>query len=304
MPPRLLSVAIVAFWLATTGWLVSRELWPRFRPGEPPPVALDFVDEATRQVVPTTWGIYHNNQKVGTARTWVVYEPATDTFALHGESKRLDYEVKVRLPFVNKGNGFLVQVNHLSSVYRVGRGGELREMSADLVAALAQRERDGAGKASDLEIGTISGHVAGAVRDGQFAAQGWYLLPLSEAKREFTLPPVEVSSQATALNPLHPVNRLSSVHPGQHWRVPLVDPLADAVRRTLPGLADNGPRVLLATVLDEPKPLPVTNGAACLIIEYRDEHDVVARTWVRQSDGLVMRQEAMQGSETLVLQRE
>jgi hypothetical protein len=68
----------------------------------------------------------------------------------------------------------------------------------------------------------------------------------------------------------------------------------------LPG----APTVLQARVLTELQPMD-WNGEShlCLIIEYRGEEHT-ARTWVRQSDGLVLRQEATAHGETLVLQRE
>ena len=101
-------------------------------------------------------------------------------FVLHGESKRLELEFKVRLPFVGKEMGYLVQMKHLSNVYRVGRGGELRELSVDLFADLKTRELDGEGKRKDSLIGPISGHVEGKVRDGHFAAHGWYAVLIEE----------------------------------------------------------------------------------------------------------------------------
>jgi hypothetical protein len=44
----------------------------------------------------------------------------------------------------------------------------------------------------------------------------------------------------------------------------------------------------------------------CFVIDYRAESgdDFTGRTWVRTSDGLVLRQEARSNEETLVLQRE
>src|SRR5207253_2067046 len=49
MPPRWMTWAIVAFWLATTTWLVVREVAPRWRAGEPPPYTIDLTDEVSRQ---------------------------------------------------------------------------------------------------------------------------------------------------------------------------------------------------------------------------------------------------------------
>ena len=37
MPPRSLTVAIVAFWLATAGWFFARDLYPRYFASDRPP---------------------------------------------------------------------------------------------------------------------------------------------------------------------------------------------------------------------------------------------------------------------------
>jgi len=42
----------------------------------------------------------------------------------------------------------------------------------------------------------------------------------------------------------------------------------------------------------------------CLVIKYTGDGDVNARTWVRESDGLVLRQEARQGGDLLSLERD
>ena len=48
MPARPLLLAILFFWVATTGWLFYKELWPHLRSGQPPPYTIDLADEARR----------------------------------------------------------------------------------------------------------------------------------------------------------------------------------------------------------------------------------------------------------------
>lgn len=287
MPPRYLSLAILGFWLATTGWLVYRDLWPRLRPGDPPPFSIDLADEAQHFALPTRWTIYRQDgqsdkqERLGRLRTWVEYRASDDTFGLHSEMER------VRLALG-------LEVARLSSSYHVDRDGRLREMYAHLTASL-----DG--------IEVIQGQLEGQVQ-GQFfhatcrSEKG--ILDRILGKQEVKLTPVPVSASGTILNPLHPVNRIGSLQPGMQWRMPLVDPLTDALAATFPG-THPGPRFLDAQVLPEPKNLTWHGReVACLVIEYSQGNELSARTWVRQSDGLVLRQEANLQSEKLILQRE
>jgi hypothetical protein len=298
MPPRLLSLAVVVLWLATTGWLITREVLPHFRPGEPPPVAIDLVDEAQRHAAPVLWIISRDGKRIGSARSWVTYRESDDTFTLHNEIIRMEFNL-----------GFLATftLRSLHTSYRVTRNGELRGMHADIRAdssLLPSIPKEGL-RASDAQI---KGQVVGEVQKQRFTAHGW-VEALNLGHHDFTLEPVEVSEQGTVLNPLHPVNRLLNVRPGQRWRMPVVNLLAEALARStdgvLPsGLLPSGPRFLDAEVLAEPQMLAWgQHEVRCLIIECRHEQEVKARIWVREGDGLVLRQEALQDREMLVLER-
>jgi hypothetical protein len=91
----------------------------------------------------------------------------------------------------------------------------------------------------------------------------------------------------------------------------LTDPRSDILRavvaRALGGQAPSfaaPPAALLAHVLQEPQVMEWNaESHLCLVIEYRGE-EYTARTWVRQTDGIVLRQEADAHGETVVLQRE
>src|SRR5262249_60804830 len=39
------------------------------------------------------------------------------------------------------------------------------------------------------------------------------------------------------LNPMHPVNRVTGLKPGQRWRIPLIDPFSDALQATVAEMA-------------------------------------------------------------------
>lgn len=281
MPPRYLTCAIIAFWLGTTTWLFVREIRPRLWPEGPPPYSIDLTEEAQRDIT-THWTIYRNNQDSGYCRTWVRYHPSDDTFELTGEFKLW------MLPRGTRQADLVIQ-----SMYRVTREGQLRGITARLTATLANVP--------------IAGTIEGAVKNGLFSPRVELSQPFSFAQE---LKPVPVASGGSVLNPLQPLNRLPGLRKGQRWQIPLVDPLSDLAHKYIKEVAGTlstpQVRVLNAEVLPETKPLPGTSDDAavpCLVIEYRGE-DTQARTWVRASDGVVLRQEITQDREQLVLVRD
>jgi hypothetical protein len=295
MPPRLIVVAILIFWIAATAWLFQRDLWPNLRPDEPPPYTIDLADEARQQALPIHWNVLHGEKKIGQVQTSVSYRPADDTFDMQGRIGHLDL-----------GRVGLLQIsaNRLASTYTVTRTGELRELLIEGTLAVQT--------AALLSAALIDARVRleGKVEKGYFIPYGE--VEVGNHKEELQLEPVEVSSRGSILNPLHPVNRIVNLRPGQHWRTPLVDPLADSLStmvRKNPALEmlvrrAPGARELRAEVLAEPVTMRwEQREVPCLVIEYRRD-DFLAHTWVRASDGLVLRQEASVWGERIVLERE
>jgi hypothetical protein len=108
-----------------------------------------------------------------------------------------------------------------------------------------------------------------------------------------------------------PVNRIGDVKPGRRWVVHENNPLEDAIgalMREKMGefglkLPEKKREPLIGEVLSQTQNLD-WNGesVACWVIEYRRE-EVVARTWVRESDGKVLKQEAYGKGEQLTIER-
>jgi len=109
---------------------------------------------------------------------------------------------------------------------------------------------------------------------------------------QFDLPSTSVSYTGSVLLPLHPVNHIRGLRPGQSWRQPLIDPLRDAFAG-LPGFSGEV-RSLHARVLPQPETLKIgDNNIECLVIEYTDdENNSVGRTLVEQNSERVLQQEA------------
>jgi hypothetical protein len=290
MPPRIVSVGIVLFWAATLGWFVRREVWPYFIADGAPPFVIELADEAMRQAVPVRWAVTQNDRPLTSLTTRVEYRDADDTFDLTATTGR---------PFTVVGKGDSeVKVTSLRNLYRVSRGGFIQRTETQV----------------GLAVGPLSFRVAVAadVREGTAYPKLRVESPFGDYAPQ--LDPVATSS-SSVLNPMHPVHRVNGLRPGMVWRVPLVDPTAEAIAvaanrewsraggpGSQPGLLPT-PRTLVAEVTG-PRPL-VWNGREhdCLVIEYYSA-DYTARTWVRERDGTVLRQEANAPENRLVLQRE
>ena len=150
----------------------------------------------------------------------------------------------------------------------------------------------------------LDGALNGEVKKGRFYSRLRLSSPDQPDKTiEKELEPVAVSTHGSVLSPLHPVNRIAGLRPGQTWRLPLVDPLKDA----LTALATGQPGeeiTLTARVLPETQTLTWNDQPAkCLVVEYQGD-DVSAKTWVQVGTGLVLRQESERGGERLALQRQ
>jgi hypothetical protein len=144
----------------------------------------------------------------------------------------------------------------------------------------------------------------GVVRDGRLHAR------MQVNDEDVPVDSVPVTRRSGMLLTMHPVNQLAGLRAGQRWQVSLANPLRDlfsALVRKRFGFSlggDSGSTTLAAEVLAEPKELVWAGGRdSCWVIEYRGGDDT-AQTWVRQSDGLVVRQEARRGEEVLILQRQ
>jgi len=295
MPARPLVLAIVLFWVATTGWLFYRDLWPRLRPGEPPPYTIDLADEALQRGPKISWNVFRGEKKLGVVQTWLTYRESDDTFELHSDVKRLEWG-QIGL--------FYIELLDMSSMYRVNREGQLRDLAAD-----ATISGQGIGPFQGLR-GRAKAHVEGTVSNRRFRPQAQ--IDLNGTTIDLPLEPVEVSSQGSVLSPLHPVNRVMGLRRGQHWRMPLVNPMNDSLMALLkkdPGAelllqGRTGVRILEADVLSHTKPLDWKGQeVACLVIEYFDDN-LAARTWVRESDGTVLRQEVSFWGDQVILLRD
>ena len=155
MPPRVVVAGIVALWLATTGYVVKRDVWPRVFATGPPPVAIELADEA-KQNLPARWALVRNGQKIGRLSTSMKYHDATDEFHFTYRYNDLALEQ----------SGLTLVIPHATSEVRTTRGGDLKELGilrrlADAPEARQPRRgEEDAVVVAGRELGEARVHVA------------------------------------------------------------------------------------------------------------------------------------------------
>ena len=281
MPPRTVTAAIVLFWLLCSGWFFQHEIWPRLQHSDGAPFTIDLAAEAEPQPLPRRWQIFHNGQTVGFLLTSVVHHPGDDTYAVVSKAHFDRFGMSLL--------GAAAQISTVESVYRVSADGQLRDITCHVVATVVNPD--------DTRV-----QVTGSVEQGRFAPH-WHLDLPFVGKHDLDTDPVEVPAQHSMLTPMQPWNRLLNVREDTRWQIALFDPLSDSLSSLLPG--KNVTLRYLEAGVKQGTDTRFWNGSEvpCLVIEYRGEN-LTGRTWVRQTDGLVLRQEAERGDERMALERE
>jgi len=297
MPARHSILIIVLFWLASTAWLFHREFWPHWRGGEAPPFTIDLAYEAQRHALPSSWSIIRGQERLGFIHTWVIYKSEDDTFELHSGPLQSSSTQNIKLV---ETAALKVVVSDMQGMYRVTREGELRQMKGKATVTLSL---------GHTPLAHVVVDIGGDVKDGMFIPYG--TVDWGSGKQKLDLEPVPFTSRDSILNPMHPLSRIGGLRPGQHWQLKPVNPLADSfatLAEKMPGLEfllqkDPRAKVLAAEVLPDIQILIIDQiEVPCLVIEYKGD-DLAAHTWVRASDGKVMRQEATLWGVKLILER-
>ena len=142
----------------------------------------------------------------------------------------------------------------------------------------------------ELQLSIDGEVVAGQMTHAQLAGRGPRLVLRLEKSNSHPADGVGAVWWGVLL-PLHPVNRLRGLSPGQTWSMRVLDPLGDSLS-TFGPLGSDG-RVLRARV--RPHEELFTKGRytdlPCLVIDYEGD-DMKPSTWVARETDLVMCQEA------------
>lgn len=284
MPPRSIVTAILGFWLAANGWLVYREVWPYWRPGEPPPYTIDLTEELGSSSV--DWQILKNDRPIGNAIAHIERQ--------RGRIYRLRTEYHFDKLRLSK-----LAIRQLTTTYYVNPEGDLLGLGTKARIAFLH------GKLPDTETEIA---MEAWVHDGMLEPRlmldkmplGW----LGDAK-------VPIERRGGVINPLHPLNRLPGLTVGRHWRIALFDPigaLGEAMGSQFQEAFDLLKGLTVHELFADVKADTLAwDGAevACFKIEYRKPGapDLVAATWVRRRDGLVLQQFSRDALTELTLRR-
>jgi hypothetical protein len=278
MPPRWFCAVIILAWLATTGWLIVDDLLPRLLPGTPPSFAIELTEEPGMERPWLFWTVTRDGKEMLRART-KVQRVGRDEYELSARYEPSEKESLVPM------SGVLVR--RMASSYRVTKEGDrLLGVSVEI---------DGKPDLADwLRVvnADFTATITGDVDAGRMAPE--LKLRAAALERTIRLPEVAVPRGGAVLLPLHPLNRLRNLRPGQAWTTRLVDPVADSLS-ALQGLGGE-PRLLRARIRPEPEALAEGTrvGEPCLVIDYAGE-GFKGATWVSRKSELVMMQEATLG---------
>lgn len=267
MPSRLVTTMIILFWMATTGWLVYRELGARFRQGEAPLFTIDLTDEVGANSV--NWTVLQQGERVGSGATQVKRKDHR-TFEFTAEF-RLD-RFKILLLTLGKAK--------MLGTYTVTEEGRLLQATANLKADLSVL-----GQVLPAEL-----DFQGTIDDSQMHPT-FKLFAFGQEIKVPKLEPFAVPDSGRILNPMHLVHKISGLRAGQTWTIPLMDPL-----RAVPSLAERlpGKDLIVNNVQAEVKADTMDwhgSRTPCFKIEYsKPGEKPMAETWVRRQDSVVLKQ--------------
>lgn len=302
MPPRSLTVAIVAFWLATASWFFTRDLWPRYFASDRPPFTINLEEEARTPAlspVPNNWITHHHGkdvERVGVAnsswdlfiggqtagRVYTLVRPSEDgqSFEVY-TNHRVDnlHQLLRVIPLADTAQGTAT----IDSMMRVTGRGELLETTSHASIRL-----------SAPQSFTFEVRVSGKVEDGLFRATG--SVKGGPVNLELKGEPVELRSSQGFFDPTRPWSRLYEVEEGRSWRVIYFNPAFDSLMQSVSGMLPGFAQEVQTPVIEG----GVKSGGEdffwnnretpCHLIEYHGEN-MLGKTYARKSDGLVLRQE-------------
>lgn len=254
MPPRLITGAILAFWLTMTGWLLYREVVPAMLAEVSPSYMPDFTEELSTPIV--AWNIIYNGERAGSANSRITKV---------GQG----FEFRTILNFNEK----LPPFEQVDTMNRVTDDGKLLALDYKFVLA-------------NVATFEIKGKIMNQNLEPHVFVNGVETKMLDLGK-------IEIAQQGNFVSTLSLVNRLRYLHEGQTWKVNSFDP-SSTIKKLGGGdffkmfaVAPLIAQVKTGTLHWDDRDI------ACYKIEYHEAgKDVAARTWARKLDGLVLRQEA------------
>lgn len=271
MPPRIVSLAILVYWLVGAFFLLKWEVVPELTLGYPPDLRA-IAAAAGESPTPVSWSIDVIDDPRRPEARRSVGKAVTDSNRLadgsYALSSRVDFDAAEVLKQSPLSGGAGVKLSILGE-YRVDPHGDLRSFTMDV-------------KGGDSE--DVFFNVQGKVNDGVMDVQSRGIASMMNIHRKFPYEPRSVVSDS-----LRPLDRLPGLHVGQRWDMKIINPLSGAVET--------------ARVVVERRTFIDWNGEAVSAFEVvQTAGPIKAKTWVRL-DGVILRQQVPLPFVEMVLER-
>jgi hypothetical protein len=273
MPPRLVCVAILLYWVVAASSLIRRDLLPELRFARPPDLL--SIARAVRSTGPSRWSVLVIDDPANPDIRRSVGEAVNHSVRQHDGAVLMSSRVRFDSGGLLRGTAFASKGHvelEISSTCQIDRKGNLRSFSATVRS-----------EADPQEALRIEGRLNARGDALEVVARG----PLPFMNQSRTIPYQE---RSLVQNAMEPFDYLPGLQVGQRWESRSINPLNGRIEPVRVEVArktvihwDNHP-VTTLEVVQHMTPL-------------------AAKTWVR-SDGLVLRQEVPVPLVKLVLERQ
>lgn len=266
MPPRWACIGIVLFWLVMSTLLFERDLAPRL-----------FHEELRYSSVLADRAVEENTR-------WV----------LRSESRRIGAIATTTRPRSDGGTTLLARARLTTNLLNGTEGDAAPKITIESEFEISGGRRlTGFQCIASLDRPALTVKIIGSVVDGalEIRTTGTPLLP--------PLTHLAIDPQALVLNALGPIDRLPDLWIGRRWTTSVVNPLSALLPAQ--GILSNSMETVQHAVVAEE--IASWNGRCwkCFRIEHR--HDkTVSSSYVRQSDGRLLRQELPLGIVKLTIE--
>jgi hypothetical protein len=273
MPPRLVCVAILLYWVIAASSLIQRDLLPELRFARPPDLL--SIARAVRGKGPSRWSVQviDDPEHPGVRRS--VGQAATEAIHRRDGGVLLSSQVRFDSGGLLRGTAFASKAHvelEIASSCMIDPAGNLQSFRAAVRSA-----------ADPQEVLRIEGHLNARGDALEVVSHG----PLPIMNQSRTMP---YQQRSLVQNAMEPFDYLPGLQVGQRWESRVVNPLTGRIEPVRVEVARK-------TVIHwDNKPVNTLE-----VVQHMAPF--AARTWVR-ADGLVLRQEVPFPLVKLVLERQ
>ncbi len=271
MPSRWACLGILLFWAVASVALISRDVLPDLLIGPPPD--LRSVAAADRDAGPTRWSIsVADDPSLQALRS--VGQAVTESKLLPEGGLRLESRARLDSGGLLRGTPFASEHDlriDLDNACEIDPSGNLRSFRA-----VVRAEGD------DRPLLTLDG----VFRNRAIEVQARGPIPLLNFSKSFPYEP-----KTMIQNAIGPIDRLPGLAVGQRWESRVISPLTGKID------------VVRVEVARKSEIYWDKSMVATLEVVHKIPPAISARTWVRRSDGLVLRQEVPFPMVKLIVER-